>query len=313
MTKTILVTGGAGFVGSNLTIALLEKNFRVVVLDNFFNGKREFLPDHTNLTIVEGDIRNSQLVRNTIMTNSVDSIYHLAALHFIPYCNAHPQETIQVNVEGTESILQASIETSVQKIVYASTAAIYGIYDDFNLENHQPDPMDIYGNTKLFGEYLLRTTCSQFGIQGAIARLFNIYGPNETNSHIIPEILDQLKAGNYTINLGNLQPRRDYIYVADVVSALMQLEEKSTKKIEAYNVGTGEEYSVENLVDIVSEIVNRKIQVEIEPARVRKQERMHLLAGIGSIRSRTGWNPEYKIMSGLRKLIEIEYPELLGK
>ncbi len=310
--KTALITGGAGFLGSNLTHFLLEHEYRVIVYDNFFNGKREFLPEtNPNLEIIEGDLRDTALLRQTIDHYKPTTIFHLAALHFIPYCNAHPIETIQVNVEGTESVLEAAAESSVKKLIYASTAAVYGIYDDYNYEDHRPWPMDIYGDTKYFGEHLIRLFHEKTGITSVVARLFNLFGPNETNPHVIPEILNQLRESN-TVFLGNLRPKRDYIYVLDVAKALFSMEQKFLDGIDTFNVGTGKEYAVDQLVDTVGDILGREISIEIDPKRVRKQERLHLVASIDKIKSKLGWEPEENLFSGLKKLIEIDYSDLLS-
>lgn len=310
--KTAVVTGGAGFLGSNLTDFLLNNQYKVIVYDNFFNGKREFLPEkNPNLHIVKADIRQTESLKKTIQEFHPETIFHLAALHFIPYCNAHPIETIQVNVEGTESVLEAAQDSSVEKIIYASTAAVYGIFDDFNQEEHRPWPMDIYGDTKYFGEHLLRLFHEKTGKTAVVARLFNLFGPNETNPHVIPEILDQLQKGN-TVHLGNLKPKRDYIYVLDVVKALFVMDQKYSDGLGTFNVGTGHEYAVDELVNTIADIIGRKTAIEIDPDRVRKQERLHLVAAIDKIKQELGWQPEEDLFSGLKKLIEIDYPDLLG-
>lgn len=313
MSKTVMITGGAGFVGSNLTRYLLDQgDCRVVVYDNFFNGKHEFLPHtHAHLVIVQGDLQDTGFLQKVIAKNKPGTIFHLAALHFIPYCNSHPLETIRVNVEGTESVLEACTDSNVEKVVYASTAAIYGIQEGVNREDHPAKPMDIYGNTKYFGEHLVRVFHEKTNKTCVVARFFNIYGPNETNPHVIPAIFDQLKNSNGSIKLGNLKPKRDYIYVLDVVKALLAIDQRFDHGFEVFNVGTGREYSVTDLVETIGRVLHRDIRIEVEASRVRKQERLHLLAGIEKIRSRLNWQPEEDLESGLRKLIEIEYPELL--
>lgn len=310
--KTVLVSGGAGFLGSNLTEFLLKNEYTVIVYDNFFNGKREFLPEsHPNLDVIEADLRETKRLKEIIQKFQPKTIFHLAALHFIPYCNAHPIETIQVNVEGTESVLEAARDSSVDKVIYASTAAVYGIYDDFNLEDHRPWPMDIYGDTKYFGEHLLRLFHEKSGKTGVVARLFNLFGPNETNPHVIPEILNQLRESD-TVRLGNLKPKRDYIYVLDVAKALFAMDQKISDGLNTFNVGTGQEYSVDELVRTVADILGRDVKIETDPARVRKQERLHLVAGIDKIKNELGWQPEEDLFTGLKKLIEIDYSDLLG-
>ena len=313
MRKIALVTGGAGFVGSNLVQRLLDQNWMVLSYDNFLNGKREFLtPDNSNLKILKGDIRDRDKLKSIMDKFHPQVVFHLAALHFIPYCNSNPYETILVNVAGTESVLEACENSSVKKFIYASTAAVYGISDKANLELDFPKPMDIYGITKNCGEHLVHLFYEKTNIPSVAARLFNIYGPHETNPHIIPEILNQVNLDK-KVYLGNLAPKRDYIYVGDVVKALMMIENNFHTGFDVFNVGTGKEYSVKELVEIIGGLLNEDISIEVDKNRVRQQERMHLVADVQKIKNVIGWESEESIETGLQKLINLEYSHLLVK
>jgi|Deesub1362B_J571_1020462.scaffolds.fasta_scaffold02227_4 UDP-glucose 4-epimerase len=310
--EKIFITGGLGFLGSNLTLALLEKGNRVAVYDNLFTGKREFLGDLADeIELFENDIRDGDAVVRAMQAFRPTVVFHLAALHYIPYCNANPLETIEVNVKGTEAVLQAIKKTdSVRKLVYASTAAVYSISDRPHRESSETNPVDIYGNTKYFGEHLVRTFCEETGVQCYVARLFNIYGPHETNPHVIPAILEQLRDST-EIFLGNLHPKRDYIYVQDVVEALLCMNGLDNGSFYTFNVGTGQEFSVQELVEAVERIIQKKITIRQDEKRTRKVDRLHLVADITRLQEATGWQPRYDLQSGLRSLIQAEYPELL--
>lgn len=313
MRKIALVTGGAGFVGSNLVEYLLDQNWSVLCYDNFLNGKKKFLPiDNVNLEILEGDIRDTVELKSIVNKFHPQVVFHLAALHFIPFCNSNPHETVLVNVAGTESVLEACEHSSVQKFIYASTAAVYGISEKANSESDFPNPMDIYGITKNCGEQLVHLFFEKTSVTSAVARLFNIYGPHETNPHIIPEILEQLTLGE-KVYLGNLAPKRDYIYVGDVVKALMMIESNFNEGYGIFNVGTGKEYSVKELVEIIGGLLNENISIEVDENKVRQQERMHLIANIHKIKSIIGWESEESIETGLQKLINLEYSHLMRK
>jgi len=308
-----LVTGGAGFIGSHLSKQLLEQGREVVVYDNFFTGKREFLPHHNGrLKIIEGDLLDNQYLKKIFKEFKPAVVFHLAAIHYIPYCNENPVETIMVNVGGTEAILDACREIELEKLIFASSAAVYPINDKPNLEEDDIVPCDIYGNSKFFGEYLGRLFYENSSTPCIIARLFNVYGPDETNPHVVPDILEQLKKDS-TIQLGNLTPKRDYIYVQDVVDALISIEQKTQQNFEIFNVGTGQEYSVKELVETIEQIVCREINIEQAESRKRKSDRLHLVADVSKISKMVGWKPKYTLSIGLKSLIEIEYNDLIKR
>ena len=310
--KSAFVTGGAGFVGSHLTSKLLKRGKTVIVYDNFSTGKREFLPSkHRGLKIVTADLLDAEYLKKTLLEFKPSVIYHLAAIHYVPYCNANPIETVMVNVAGTEAVLEACRNIEIEKFIFASSAAVYPIKDTLNFEDDPIFPCDIYGNTKYFGEHLVRTFHESTGVPCVVARLFNIYGPHETNPHVIPAILEQLQNGT-EIQLGNLDPKRDYIYVDDVVDALIAIAENSSDSFEVFNVGTGEEYSVEELVDIVGKICELNIQIKQDEQRKRKSDRLHLVADISKIKNLIGWKPKFGIYKGLESLIKNEYSDLLN-
>ncbi len=305
------VTGGAGFIGSHLSKKLLDEGREVVVYDNFFTGKREFLP-HNNgrLTILEGDVRDHQYLKKIFREFSPAVVFHLAAIHYIPYCNENPVETIMINVGGTEVILDACRETEVEKLIFTSSAAVYPIKDGPNLEEDNIVPSDIYGNSKFFGEHLGRIFYENSSTPCLIARLFNVYGPDETNPHVVPAILEQIKKDS-TIHLGNLEPKRDYIYVEDVADALISIEQKAQNTFEIFNVGTGQEYSVRELVENIQEIVSVEIKIKQTESRKRKSDRLHLVSDVSKIRKKVGWSPKYDLYNGLKSLIDIEYSDLI--
>lgn len=309
--KKVLVTGGAGFIGSSLVRKLLSRDTEVIVYDSFFTGKKEFLPlEKENLHIVQGTLLDVDKLKKSFMDYRPSVVYHLAALHYIPYCNANPVETVMVNVGGTESVLAACRDVNIEKFVFASTAAVYAINEYSNSEKDDVLPLDIYGATKYFGEHLVRLFNASCGVPCVVARLFNVYGPNETNDHVIPAILKQL-VKSHRIRLGNLEPKRDYIFVEDVARALTLLSEESNTAVEIFNVGSGCEYSVTDLVKVIRELTEIDIQVEQEGSRTRKSDRLHLLADISKIDQITGWRPKFGLIEGLEALIRAEYRKLI--
>jgi UDP-glucose 4-epimerase len=298
---TVFVTGAAGFIGPHVVRRLLDAGARVVGFDNYFNGSPVNLPAHPALSLEEGDLRDPAALRAALTRARPEAIVHLAAIHYIPYCNAHPQETLQVNVAGTHNLFEAAQDLAVRRIVQASSAAVYPIQSEACREDGPLGPTDIYGATKVACEALGQSFAAQTGVPVVSARLFNVYGPGETNPHVIPEIVQQLTS-DAPIRLGNLSPKRDYVHVTDVARALHMLLDVPAPDHDAYNVGTGSEYSVTELVDVLSGIIGREIAIESEAARVRRLDRPHLLPDISKIEAATGWTPQVDLAEGLAEL-----------
>jgi UDP-glucose 4-epimerase len=298
-----LVTGGAGFIGSAVVPKLQKENQNIYVLDNLSFGSRDFIdvPD-SNFFLV--DIRDKEKVNEVLEQVAPDMVVHLAAIHFIPYCNQHPYEAADTNIRGTMNVLNACKKLpKLQKLFFASTAAVYPIADEAVGENHEVLPLDIYGLTKLTGESLCKEFWFDTGIDTIVCRFFNAFGPNETNPHLIPEIEKQLQEGLRTINLGNLTPKRDFIHTFDMASAVSKLLKLEGVGYDTFNLGRGIEYSVVEIVEAFGRQLNEEIHIEVDPARVRKVERQHLLADVSKLKHKAGWEPVWGIDEGIKDLI----------
>lgn len=300
----ILITGGAGFIGSAIVPKLQSENHEVFVFDNLSFGNREFITvadDHFFL----GDIRDVAAVSKTMEAIEPDVIIHLAAVHFIPYCNEHPFESSDINIRGTMNVLEAAKKVqNLAKIIFASTAAVYPISDKAVAETDEVKPLDIYGLSKLAGEQLMQKFHLETKIDTICCRFFNAFGPNETNPHLIPEIEKQIREGNRTIALGNLTPKRDFIHTHDMANAMFALINLENVGYDTFNLGRGIEYAVTEVVAEFEKILNEKIVIEVDPARVRKVERMHLLADVTKLKQRTGWEPKWSLNEGIKDLVE---------
>lgn len=302
MSKKILVTGGAGFIGSALIQHLQQEQHEIYVIDNLSFGQRNFL-DLPDAHFFEEDIRDRARMNELIQQIQPDWVMHLAAIHFIPYCNQHPFESSNINVQGTINVLDACRDVaSVKKVFFASTAAVYPIYDEAVTEQHALNPLDVYGLSKLVGERLCREFHLEAGIDTVICRFFNAFGPNETNPHLIPEIQEQINAGKRTINLGNLEPKRDFIHTYDMAKAVTALMHADIR-YDIFNLGRGIEYSVTDIVDAFERQLGEKITIEQEASRIRKTDRMHLLADVSKLKNATGWEPQWGIDEGIKTLI----------
>ncbi|HNE82059.1 MAG TPA: NAD(P)-dependent oxidoreductase, partial [Flavobacteriales bacterium] len=301
--KNVLITGGAGFIGSALSKQLQEDGHAVAVLDNLSFGRRH-LAGVLDDRFFEVDIRAREATRKVLADTRPEIVLHLAAVHFIPYCNQHPVEAADININGTINVLDAAqaIE-SVEQVFVASTAAVYPIADGAMDEQHVLGPMDIYGTTKLATEKLASEFHLRTGIPTIVGRFFNAFGPNETNPHLFPEIQRQVLSGARTLKLGNLDPKRDYIHTEDMSRAMSALLSKGVSGYDVFNIGRGIEYSVREIVAAFERQLGEPLTIEVDPARVRKVERQHLLADVRKLKAATGWEPKWDIDQGVATLL----------
>jgi UDP-glucose 4-epimerase len=305
LTRT-LVTGGAGFIGSHLVKRLISLNHDVLVIDNLSFGKRESIPPiRGNPGFVDSDIADRKFLTELMDGFRPEIVIHLAAIHFIPYCNKNPVKAVETNILGTRYLLEACKSSKPDTFVFASSAAIYGISDSKLSEDDSPDPNDIYGFSKLTGEDLCRLFNLETGVRTIIGRLSNVYGPGETNAHVIPEIIKQLIEGKVEIELGNIEPKRDFVNVKDVAEAFIALVDDFKGNFGIFNVGSGKEYSVREILEICERIIGKEIRAKSTKSRIRKTDRMHLLTDIDRITKETSWRPVVDIEDGLRELLQV--------
>src|SRR5215468_10690147 len=248
----VAVTGGAWVIGSHLLDQLLELGTTVLVVDDFRLGKREHLAQASpasRLTIIEGDIRSEEDLRQ-VTDFAPDAVFHMAALHFIPYCNAHPQEALDVNVLGLGTVIRAVRSAPLKAFVFPSSGAIYGFRDDPWPETAPARPDEIYGISKWMGEQIMgRFHADRPGLRTVVARLFNTYGPRETNPHVLPEVMKSLALGaDKPIELGNLWPQRDLIFVTDTAAGLLAAAQ-GEPGLEVFNIGTGTGTTIEDVME----------------------------------------------------------------
>ncbi len=300
----ILITGGAGFIGSHLTGMFLERDKKVAVIDNFSYGRREYLPEsNPNLTLIEHDILDQQGLERIFKSLKPSLVIHLAAIHHIPTCELDPAAALRANVEGTVSVLESCRKNMAAKVIFASSGAVYDIVNETLMEDHTPVvPKDIYSISKACGEDLLRLYTERGHFRGISCRLFNAVGPCETNAHLVPEILQQIKAGKEEIVLGNLQTYRSYIHVKDVAEAILRLSQEAIEKnYDVFNIGNETEYTAANLMDMIAGIAGKKFSIIQSPAKQRSNDRLHQKAGMKKLGDTLGWLPSRTIESALRE------------
>ena len=285
--KRILVTGGAGFVGHHLVQRLSnEQSNKIFIIDNLSFGRKELIPKKKNVNFHKADICSKDILK-IITKIKPHIVYHLAAIHHIPYCNDHPEEAFSVNVMGTKNLLDILLKIKPEFLFFASTAAVYTPdKGPHNEKTSETVPIEVYGASKLVGEDLCYLFYKKINVVTVIGRQFNIYGPGETNPHFIPSLMEQINKRKKIIKVGNLYPKRDYIHVVDVVDYLLKLYTAIDSGFHVFNIGTGKEYSVRETLSILKSFVNHKITIVQTAGLKRKVDRPHLLADIRKISQR---------------------------
>jgi UDP-glucose 4-epimerase len=308
---TWVVTGAGGFLGSHVTEQLLGRGIRVAAVDTFTSGRREFLAPHSDnplLSIHETDIRDTSALTSLFQTLRPEAVVHLAAIHFIPAAMKDPPGAVSLNVHGTQSVLTACTAADVPRFWFASTGDVYAPEEQPHREETPRRPFNIYGLTKSIGEQLIELESRNHPHRRFfVGRLFNLYGPRETNPHILPEILTQLRdQPTAPLRLGNLWPKRDMVPTADAARAVIETTMAAPQGVTTMNVATGEARSMQEVLDIIGELLGRPLNIETDPAKVRPVERNHLQADVSRLRHLIGWAPSGDLRNGLQHLLQYE-------
>jgi UDP-glucose 4-epimerase len=307
--ERVLVTGGAGAIGSTLTDLLVREGAReIIVLDNFVRGCRRNLSwalANGPVRLVEGDIRDAALVSR--LTRGVDVVFHQAALR-ITQCAEEPRLALEVMVDGTYNVLEAAVREGVRKVVAASSASVYGLAESFpTTEDHHPYDNDtIYGAAKTFNEGLLRSFHAMKSLDYVALRYFNVYGPRIDIHGVYTEVLvrwmERIESGTPPLILGNGSQTMDFIYTGDVARANLLAAEADVTDA-ACNVASGTETSLRELADLLLAAMGSDLPVEHGPERaVNKVSRR--LADTNRARELLGFEAEVGIEQGLRELVD---------
>lgn len=299
-----LVTGGLGFVGNELVRQLAGQGHEVAILDNR-NRVAPRIDDLKGIPVFEANVSDARRVTEVMGAMRPDFVIHLAAIHFIPECNANPELTLRVNVEGTLSVLRAAMAAQVKRVVAISSGAVYADSPSPLKEDSLVAPVDIYGHSKKMAEDVAEWFHASHGLPITMVRLFNVFGPRETNAHIIPEILNQLRTSS-TLRLGNITPRRDFIFTEDAAEGLRRLCLADSPAFTRVNLASGSHASVEELIHHMRRLMGREIRVETDPTRFRKADKAIQLSDVTLLERLTGWRPRVDVTEGLRRLLKFE-------
>ena len=301
----VAVTGARGFVGVNLVEHLVDHGMQVLAIDNLSTGHQDVEPD-PSVSFVQADFDSSGSVA-AVEAFAPEAVVHLAAVHYLPYCRTHPEETLRVNATATSGFLEAlsRLET-LRRVVVASSAAVYGFGDEAFTERSELQPADVYGESKVLAERAVTEfAAGQPDVSAVMLRFFNVFGPRETTPHLIPTLVGQIARGE-AIEVGNPWPRRDYVHVLDVASAVCAaLDAPLERPSIALNVATGRGTSVKEVIEILMELSGNTDAWNQDPGRVRNLDGD--LVGVGSLaRSVLGWEPDWTVERGLADLLEKE-------
>jgi len=301
----VLVTGGAGFIGSHLAERLLTGGDQVRILDDLSTGKRENLPRHAALEFVEGDIRDAGLVVHCM--EGIDAVVHLAAVASVQASIDDPIRTHQVNFDGTLNLLEASRRVGIRRFVYACSAAVYGDTASIPVsEEAIPRPLSPYAVDKLCGEYYLLHYHRKYNLAATSFRFFNIYGPRQDPSSpysgVISIFMDRLRRNQPVTVFGDGTQTRDFVYVADLAELLARAANGTEGIGEVFNVGTGTRNTLLQLLDNLEMLSGKKIERRHEPARLGDIQ--HSCADVSRLRRVFGSPPATPFDQGLKKLLE---------
>ncbi|MCD6299942.1 MAG: SDR family oxidoreductase [Dehalococcoidales bacterium] len=303
--EKVIVTGGAGFIGSHLAEELANRGYSVVILDDLSTGRMENIADllaKENIEFVQGNINDASLLQR--LFRDVYYVFHLAAIPSVPRSIENPLVSHRVNATGTLNVLLSARDSGVKKVVYASSSSVYGDTGTAaKREDMMPNPQSPYAVTKLTGEYYCRVFQEVYGLPSICLRYFNIYGPrqdpNSPYAAVIPTFIRRICQGNPPVIFGDGEQTRDFTFIKDATEANILAAESDASGV--FNIGRSERVTINQLARLAIKLVgnNNVAPVYNEP---RPGDIRHSLADISKSRI-LGYNPRYSLEEGLRETV----------
>lgn len=313
--RRILVTGGLGFIGSNLVKQLVELGSEVIIVDDLSKGNIKYLDDikgHGNVMFIKRDL-TKESVKDIIKNKDIELVFHLAAkIGGIKYFHKYPAVILRDNLLITINVFESALDSNVEKIIYFSSSMVFERSNTFPLSEDLllkiPPPITSYGFSKLAGEYIARAYNEEYGIKYLIVRPFNVYGPGELPgeepglAHVIPDLVKKVADGQYPLEIfGSGEQTRSFTYISDLIDAVLLLVEKAVN--DDYNVGNDEEVKIIDLAKLIWEIYGRKEPFAVKNLPPLKYDVQRRVPDISKIK-KLGWTPKVKLRDGLRYYIE---------
>jgi UDP-glucose 4-epimerase len=302
----VLVTGGGGFIGSNLAAKLLEKGHEVRILDNFSTGNRSNLAQiGGDVEVVEGELRSYERVHAA--TRGVEVVFHQGALPSVPRSVQDPLTTSAVNVEGTLNVLLASRDEGVRRIVFASSSSVYGNSGELpRVETALPDPISPYGVSKLAAERYCVSFSRVYPLETVALRYFNVFGPNQDPtsqySAVIPRFVTAIAEGRSVPIYGDGEQRRDFTFVDNVVEANLLAAEAEQANGAVMNVATGRSTSVNQLAEVIGRLLDRRVEIVRHETRAGDVRDSWAATALAS--EVLGWTPHVDLETGIDRAVE---------
>lgn len=301
-----LVTGGAGFIGSHIAEALVRQGHAVRILDNFSSGKEKNLSKiKDKIELIRADIRSKEHCGKA--TRGVDFVLHQAALRSVPKSMFNPGEYNEVNIGGTLNLLEASRENKVKRLVFASSSSVYGDTDNFpEKESFLPMPISPYALTKLTGEYYCNIFSMHYGLDTVCLRYFNVFGPRQSLDDeyavVIPKFITCMLKNELPPVYGNGRQSRDFTYIDNVVEANLLAAQKENLKTGVFNVASGKDYSILDLVKYLNKIMDKDIKPEL--LKPRPGDVFKTLADLSRTKKILGFSPKIDFAEGLKLTVK---------
>jgi UDP-glucose 4-epimerase len=304
--KTYLVTGGAGFIGSHIATALVERGDRVRVLDNLSTGKSGNLAHLAGkVEVIDGDLTDRGAVERAV--KGAEVVFHQAALASVPRSVAQPLDTNAACVTGTVNILDAARQNGVRRVVYAASSSAYGDQPvPVKSERLMPAPISPYAAAKLAGELYCQAFTATYGLETAALRYFNVFGPRQdpqgAYAAVIPKFIVEMLAGRQPTIFGDGKQSRDFVFVGDVVRANLLAAESAKANGRMMNVASGRQYSLLEVVEALNRVLGTTIQPKLAEPRVGDVR--DSLADISLAKELLGYEPTVSFEDGLRRTVE---------
>jgi NAD dependent epimerase/dehydratase len=307
--ERVLVTGGAGFIGSHLTEKLVELGAKVKVLVHYNSrndwGYLEYLQNDTldEIEILQGDIQDPYSVKKAVGKCKI--VFHLASLIAIPYSYVAPASYVETNVKGTLNLMEACLQSGVNRIVHTSTSETYGtaLYSPID-EKHPLQGQSPYSASKIGADKIVESYYRSFDLPVSTLRPFNTFGPRQSARAVIPTIISQALTAN-TVKLGSLDPIRDLTFVRDTVDGFIKMAETDKVIGEVINIGNGKGITIGELAEKIISLIQKDVKIHSDEKRIRpeKSEVMKLICDNSKAEAFMDWIPNYSLEDGLRETI----------
>ncbi len=297
-----LVTGGAGFLGAALANRLLQNGHVVHVLDDLSNGRKQHL--HPDIHFTQGDVDDIPLLWSLLQ--DVDCVYHLAARVSVAQSILHPRDYNRVNVGGTVSLMEAMRDTGVRRVVFTSSGAVYGRQQNQPVhETMLPQPDSPYAVSKWSAEQYIHTIGELWELETVALRIFNAYGPRQSlpvsHAPVVPRFLQQILSGGSVVVFGNGRQTRDFIYLSDVLSALIKTATAKNINRHVINIGSGQETSITTLIQTIEKVTGKSANIIHNSSKTGGVPR--LVADIAQAKKVLGFKPSVSLENGLQKML----------